>query len=317
MEATGPDEGLRRAGVDLGQGGVGELAEEGQASQGGDPVGAELVGGVQDDLGLGDGGDADVRDLGRRTGQVLDGAELAAEDGEDVDGGEEGRVEQGLGPGGTRRRPPSAGAGAPGDEIGGREVGLGQVHLGRGPAGVAHAQSEDDGHGDGPSRPRTRGDEPAAPTGADQMIRRRDQAGGGGIDQLSARRAPATGMGPTGRRGRRARPPWPGSRPGCRRGDRRRRPRASGRSARSGPGPPTSAASQAARGSSGGPGTGLLALADELFQGEGAVPGGGDEEDGLTGVAALQAEDEIGLLDGRGGEGGWSGGRRGRRRRGP
>ena len=90
LGGDGSDEGMGRAGIDLGQGGIGELAQQGQPVQRRDPVGAGLVGGVEDGFGLGDGGDPDVRDLGGRPGQVLDRAELATEDGEDVDGGEQG-----------------------------------------------------------------------------------------------------------------------------------------------------------------------------------------------------------------------------------
>ena len=188
--------------------GVGLLAQLGQALQGGDPVGAQVVGGFEDGPGPADGPGPDVRHPGGGAGEVLDRTELTPDDGEDVDGGQKGRVEEALGPGELRPGCGQLGPGPTRDEIGGRQVRLGRGDLGHGVAGVAKTQGQDHPDGEGPEDDHDGGapvDEPApARPGGRRAGRGRrvppgfgswcagDAGGGRGpdISQLSADPAP-------------------------------------------------------------------------------------------------------------------------------
>ena len=93
----GAEEGLVRAQIHAGQVGVGGRRQRGQLAQRDDTVGTRRVRQAKQRLGLTHGRDAGPGDLLGGPGEVLDRAQLATGDREDVDGPEEGGGQEAVG----------------------------------------------------------------------------------------------------------------------------------------------------------------------------------------------------------------------------
>ena len=90
-------QGVGRAGVDPAQGAVGGRCQPGQPAQFDDPVRPAAVGRLQHRMGLVDGVGTDPGHLARRRRQVLDRTQLPADHGDDVERGQQGRVQEAVG----------------------------------------------------------------------------------------------------------------------------------------------------------------------------------------------------------------------------